>query len=395
MAKLYVFHLFFTNIFEKKAFCFYNLRIMCYNEERTVAENGYSRKNPRPKRQKTRTIMKKKTLAAFALALTTLAFSACGANEKLNFDPNWELTTLQEATTATAEELTYKVTFEANSFMQKEYFTVEYCGANNATPGEYLTKFSYEEDGTYSYTTKLTMPVKFTLKDGQFAEKTDTIETKAVFKKASDSLQPIYSIKTVHCFSPNNVQATALDKAYTEYNYEFRIDYASDLSGGTFKKTDFSESGTLLNKNNHPDGTASYDFSIDGKKHTYLDNEQLLFALRGLSNSKMSASRTVNVYNASLMRVETVSTTPSTAAKTKFSFALNGAEKAEHEIEYVPVDIKIGNKDAQISHKLCYAKTTDSNNNKYRNVLLKMVVPIHYGLGEFTYTLDSATFSAE
>jgi hypothetical protein len=109
----------------------------------------------------------------------------------------------------------------------------------------------------------------------------------------------------------------------------------------------------------------------------------------------MSASRTVNVYNASLMKVETVSTTPSTATKTKFNFSLNGAEKADYEIEYVPVDIQTGNKDAQLSHTLWYAKTTDSNNNKYRNVMLKMVVPIHYGLGEFTYTLDSATFSAE
>ena len=131
--------------------------------------------------------MKKKTLAAFALALTTVALGSCASNQKLNFDPNWELGILSEATTATAEELKYKVTFTGSSFMQKDYFTVEYCGANNATPGEYTTMLEYLTDGTYSYTTTLTMPVKFKLKDGQFTEKTDTIQTKAVFKTPSVS----------------------------------------------------------------------------------------------------------------------------------------------------------------------------------------------------------------
>lgn len=339
--------------------------------------------------------MKKKTLAAFALALTTVALGSCASAQKLNFDPNWQLGILSEATTAAAEELTYSVTFKGNSFTQKEYFTVEYCGDSNSTPGSYATKLEYLTDDTYSYTTTLTMPVKFTLKDGQFEEKTDTIQTQAVFKKADESLQPIYSVKTVKCFAPNNVAATELQKAYTAYDYEFRIDYNADLTGGTLTKTDFSTERTLLNKDSYPEGKSTHSFGIDGAKYSYLDNEQLLFALRGLPSAKISSAQTINVYNASLMKVETVSTTPSTSVKTNFSFALNGASKAEHEIEYVPLTIKTGNKEAQISHELWYAKMTDANNNRYRNVLLKMVVPIHYGLGEFTYSLASAVFSAE
>ncbi len=340
--------------------------------------------------------MKKKTLAAFALALTTVTLGACGANQKLNFDPNWEQGILSEAIVATAEELSYVVEFEARSFIQKEYFTVEYCGANNSNPGEYTTKLEYLDDNTYSYTTTLTLPVKFTLKDGQFTEKTDSIQTQAVFKKADKSLQPVYSVKRVHCFSPNNVAATKLEDAYKEYDYEFRIDYKDDISGGTLKKTDFSQAFTLLlDKEKYPEGTSSHSFDVDGEKYSYLDNEQLLFALRGLPNNKISTAQTVNTYNASLMKVETVSITPSSSVKTKFNLALNGAAKAEQEIEYVPITIKTGNKDSLHSQTLWYAKTTDANNNRYRNVLLKMSVPLHYGIGDFTYTLESATFSAE
>ena len=340
--------------------------------------------------------MKKKLIAATALALSTVTLAACGAtNEKLTLSPNWEIGIISEATTATAEELTYSVTFKESSFLQKDYYTVEYCGKENAAPGVYTTKLEYLSDNTYRYTTSLTMQVTFTLADGQTETKTDSVQTTAIFKKADKSLQPISSKKTVLCYSPNNVAATALDKAYTEYHYEFSIEYADDLSGGTLTKTDLSEARTLLEKENYPDGKDYKSFSIDNKKYTYLDNEQLLCALRAIPNSSIASSKTVNVYNASLMTVETVTTTPSTAAKTKFNFALNGEASSEHEIEYTPLTIKTGNKDSLLSHTLWYAKTTDANNNKYRNVLLKMSVPLHFGMGTLTYELTAATFSAE
>jgi len=340
--------------------------------------------------------MKKKLIAATALALSTFALASCGAtNQKLTLSPNWEIGILSEATTATAEELTYSVTFEENSFMQKDHFTVEYCGKDNSTPGTYTTKLEYLADNTYRYTTVLTLPVTFTIVGGESVTKTDEIETVALFHKADKSLQPISSKKTVLCHSPNNVQATKLENAFTEFHYEFFIEYKDDLSGGTLTKTDLSEKRTLLNKEAYPEGKTSSGFSISGDKYTYFDNEQLLFALRAIPNTSITTSKTVNVYNASLMTVETVTSTPSSAAKTKFSFALNDAATAEHEIEYTPLAIKTGNKDSQLSHTLWYAKMTDSDNNKYRNVLLKMTVPMHYGLGTLTYALTDATFCKE
>lgn len=333
--------------------------------------------------------MKKKLFAALALALSTVALASCGANnQKLIFSANWQQQTLKELSDATAEELTYEVKFEENSFLQKEYFTVEYCGKNNSNPGTYTTKLEYlPENSTYRYSTELTIDVTFTLADGQFETKTDTVSSVAIFKKADQSLTPLSSRKTVLCHSPNNVAAATLEQTYTEYNYAFDIEYAYDgntLTGGKVTKTDYN--GKLLTSS-----PSTSDFDIELKKLTYLDNEQLLFALRGIS--ALSGEKKVNTFNASLNAVEEMSITPSSDVKTDFTFSLDGGETTTKTIEYIPVALKSNNKNNQITQTLWYAKTLESNNNVYRNVLLKMSVPMHYYLGTLTYTLKDAKFS--
>ncbi len=333
--------------------------------------------------------MKKKIFAALALALSTVALASCGAsNQKLIFNANWQQQTLKEFSDASAEELTYEVKFEQSSFIQKESFTVEYCGKNNSTPGTYTTKLEYlPENSTYRYSTELTIDVTFTLADGQFETKTDTVSSVAIFKKADQSLTPISSRKTVLCHSPNNVSAEKLEHTYTKYNYSFDVEYSYDgstLTGGTLTKTDYI--GTLLKTS-----PVSHDFDIEMKKYSYLDNEQLLFALRGLS--AFSGEKKVNTFNASLNAVEEMTITPSSDIKTDFTFSLDGGEQTTKTINYIPVSLKSNNKNNQITQTLWYAKTLESNNNVYRNVLLKMSVPMHYGLGTLTYTLKDAKFS--
>ena len=350
--------------------------------------------------------MKKKLFAAIALTLSTITLAACNPmNQTLIFDPNWEKTIIGEAKTASAEELTYLVEHEASSFLQKEFYDVKYCYADGKEKaGVYTTTLQYLTESTYLYTTTLTMDVTFILASGESVTKTDTIETEAKFKKANASLQPIYSKKTVHAHAPRNGEVTALENVYdaegkltqigafVEYDYEFAIAYKDDLSGGTLTRTDLSEHGTLGVK----DGKQEIEFSITDKSYTYLDNEQYLFALRGISSDQLAASsKTVSMYNASLMTMETVATTPSTATKTKFELQLNGGEKTSYEIDYAPLTIKTSNKHADLAQTLWYAKTTGNNNNRFRNVLLKMNVPMHFGLGTLEYTLQQANFSTE
>ncbi|MBQ2740772.1 MAG: hypothetical protein IJF39_04040 [Clostridia bacterium] len=350
--------------------------------------------------------MKKKLFAAIALTLSTLAFAACApGNQTLTFYANWEKTIISEANNASEETLTYYVEHEESSFLQKEFYDVKYCYANGAKKaGVYTTSLTYPTEDTYLYQTTLTMDVTFILANGESATKTDTVITEAKFKKTNTSLQPIYSKKTVHAHAPRNGEVHALENVYdaegkltqigafVEYDYEFLIEYKDDLSGGTLTKTDLSEHGTL----GLQDGKQTIEFSIADKKYTYLDNEQYLFALRGISSEQLAtASKTVSMYNASLMTMETVATTPSSSAKTNFELQLNGGEKTSYEIEYVPLTVKTNTKHANLSQTLWYAKTTDSNNNLFRNVLLKMSVPMYFGLGTLHYTLQQANFSTE
>ena len=350
--------------------------------------------------------MKKKLFAAIALTLSTITLAACNpVNQTLIFDPNWEKAIIGEAKTASAEELTYLIEHETSSFLQKEFYDVKYCYADGAKKaGVYTTKLEYQTESTYLYTTSLTMDVTFILASGESVTKTDTVKTEAKFKKANASLQPIYSKKTVHAHAPRNGEVSALENVYdaegkltqigafVEYDYEFTIAYKDDLSGGTLTRTDLSEHNTLGVKG----GKQEIEFSIADTKYTYLDNEQYLFALRGISSDQLAASsKTVSMYNASLMTMETVATTPSTAAKTNFELQLNGGEKTSYEIEYLPLTVKTSNKHANLSQTLWYAKTTDINNNLFRNVLLKMSVPMYFGLGTLHYTLQQANFSTE
>ena len=348
--------------------------------------------------------MKKKIFAAIALTLSTVTLAACNpTNQTLIFSPNWEETLIGEAKEASAEELTYTVSHEEGTFLHKESYNVKYCYADGAKKaGVYTTKLEYSTESTYLYTTTLTMDVTFILASGESVTKTDTVVTEAKFKKANASLQPIYSKKTVHAHSPRDTEVNSLENvyneegklttagAYIEYEYEFVIDYKDDLSGGTLTKTDLSEHSTLYLKDNKQ----VIDFTIDNDTYTYLDNEQYLFALRGSPSEYLStSSKTVNMYNASLMTMEQVSTTPSSTAKTSFELQIDGAEKASYEIDYVSLTIKTNNKNADLSQTLWYAKTTGNNNNQFRNVLLKMSVPMHFGLGTLEYTLQQANFS--
>lgn len=341
--------------------------------------------------------MKKKLIATLAIALSAMTITACSTTSKPTFTPNWQSNVLSKEFKGTTETLVYDVTFEKTAFLQKDYYTVEYCGQDNSVPGTYTTKLEFLDDGTYKYSTDLSATVTYTMTNDPASQAvfTDSVKTEVIFHQTGKFLQPISSKKTVHCYSPKNAAATELKYAYTEFNYEFFIEYNEDLTQGTLTRTDYSNPRTLLSSSRYPDGVAQLSFEIDQKKYLYLDNEQLLLALRALSNKELASAKKLLSYNASMLTVDSFSTTPGTAAKTNFELALNGEEAKSYAIDYTPVTLKNEGKNATLTQELWYAQTTESTTNKYRNVLLKMVTPIHYNIGRLTYSLRSATFSNE
>ena len=130
-------------------------------------------------------------------------------------------------------------------------------------------------------------------------------------------------------------------------------------------------------------------FTVEDK-YTYLDNEQLLFALRGISQSTATAS--VSVYAPFSAVVQNVSLTYSTLQKeTEFSFK-KGGEEIKQVINYYPVSMKINTKLPGATQTAWIAETTNTHSNMFRNVMLQLETPLSYNLGSLIYKLKSANF---
>lgn len=335
--------------------------------------------------------MKKKLFAALCVALGSVMLVGCNqASQKLQFNTNWSLNTMNDTPISTVETLTYEVDFVGTTFMQADYFSVAYCKDENGNDkfGSYVTTLEGKGDG-YLYTTTLTLPVSYTF-GGETVVFEDVITTSVEFKNTKLSLTPVSSIKTIACHTPRNSKPSSIDGCYIDYSYSVTTTYNADCTAGTTVMLDTSEKGTLYDKKKFPNGQTT-EFSIDQEKYSYLDNEQLLFALRGLSNTSLATSKKVNVYNASKKTVQTVTITPETEDSEKYDFTVNGVALPENTaIDYTPVQIALPKGAAQTLH---YARTTDDANNTYRNVLLYMRVPVAYNIGYLEYSLKNAVFA--
>ena len=131
------------------------------------------------------------------------------------------------------------------------------------------------------------------------------------------------------------------------------------------------------------------NFSIETGGNSYIDNEEILFALRGVT---YDSAKSFQVYNASVDRVQTVRATPSESDSDSFDFSIGGEEGA-HSITYYPVSIGIAEEQSGGTQTAWYAGTTDTRRNTYRNVMLRLETPLAYSLGTLVYELQSAEFT--
>lgn len=323
--------------------------------------------------------MKKRNLACLALAAPLFALTACtGGTPSLAFSANWFLRTGDTPISSADESLTYSVSFapsEANTFL-------------SYGEGSYTTRLTAEltqlADGStetcYHLHTELNMPVTFTVN----GESSDTFEDRVTsdvwFRSVDRSLQPVRSEKTVLSHTPASETPSSLDSSYITYEYTYTTTYDAACANAQIEVV-YTQPET------EPRSTA---LELTGSG-TYLDNEEILFALRGVS---MSSTATFRSVNPAKRAVETVTMTETPASSTeRFTFDLNG-ESAEREITVYTFSIGYSGTNPGEPQRLTYAGVTDANNNIYRSALLRMEVPVLYSLGTLTYTLTSAQFNA-
>lgn len=318
--------------------------------------------------------MKKRRLAGLMLLAPLTLLCACGGGTSaLNLSPNWYSDTTTTSITGTAEELEYEVTFEGTD----TNYAVSY------DKGYYKTKLSNTvgEDGKDLYLLEAEYRItgRYSLNGTTGDEFEDTMTSKVYFTSAKDGLRPVKSEKTVHTASP--VRNPVADGMYADVHYNFTVEYDEALKTASYTVDYLDPEVENL--------TGTESISASG---SYLDNEQILFALRGIDYSS-----TVTFHSLDPQTLKNTSTgvieAPTKGSET-YSFTLNGKEISET-IETAHLTVGYRSTQSGPRRRLVYAARTSAESNTYRNVLLRYENPVMLSLGTMTYTLKSATFNTK
>ena len=325
--------------------------------------------------------MKKRRLACLAFAAPMFALAACtGGTSSLALTSNWYAQVGSEISPNTHETLTYSVGFTAadgNDFL-------------SYGEGTYTTELTAETtqlaDGStelcYRLCAELTIPVTYTV-NGESETFTDSVTSDVWFRDVGRSLQPVRSEKSVLSHSPLSSEAPeTLESAYAVYEYKDVTVYDASCANAQLTRT-FTQPTESEN---------TYSIELTGSG-TYLDNEQILFAMRGVSTSSAASFRSINPASRAVATVA-MSAAPTSASGDQAHFAIGeDAEPADRELTTYSFSLGYTGSNPGQPQTLTYAAVTSANDNTYRSVLLEMEVPVLYSLGTLRYQLTRAIFS--
>jgi hypothetical protein len=321
----------------------------------------------------------KTATATLALTACLLPVLASCSTYSSSFSNTWYKTIDSKRYIDTNEKLEYKVTFEKGS---NASYSVEY------DEGSYTLELKNEQrngNSVYSLTSRFSISGKFTV-NGETKEFTDEVSSVCYFFNASQAMQPVYSEKKVKSTSPAAQQATTLSDAYTEYDYTVSCDYNEKCTAVTYAYTD------NLNAENNKGDSVSLSSS-----YTTLDNEELFFALRGLSLDD-SSSESIYVFNPYTGKQDLLTVASGSAGKSPSALSFVNTENGDEAQESTPdcraISVTRKATMAGTSMGAYYATdNADSGVNDLRHVMLQMISPLSYNLGTLTYTLTKADFT--
>ncbi len=325
----------------------------------------------------------RKFLPAIALTLGFAVLTAgCAAgNKTVAFSPLWQQSNLT-GSDPIDETLTYKVNFEKGAGLANINYSFAYEN------GTYTTQLVSKTEGAatvYEYRTKFSIDVTYTFNGVDSEPFTDSVETYAKFYGDGNLLKPIESSKTTVSHSPRSGREHAsLTTCYSEFNQKVETKYNADGSG-TCTVTD-----NTLKENNK----STANFTKD-EKYTCIDNETLLLAVRAIGASTTSA--TVEVYNQvvnAMQKINISFVVPREDQETgdrEFSYKemVDGEWKeVKKAISYREVNLSLKDKNPGTTQKAWIAQSNPIANT-YRNVLLRVEMPLAYDFGTLIYSLDS------
>lgn len=315
----------------------------------------------------------KKLLSFLAVTLSAVAFSGCTSGSKtVEFKNYWLKDSLATSVEQYEETLVYNVTFKKDSGLDSMSYDLDYQN------GSYTTTLKHYSDGKCEFTTKLTVDVVFTVKDGESVFKRDSVETYVQFYRAQDSLTPIKSTKTLHSLTPLNAtkSVSSAEDCFLETWYSMKTDYADGKGVCVYQN--------LIPVNENSGELAepkTYNFSMS-EKYSYLDNEQLLVGLRAMSTSTTSA--TVKTFSPFVKALQQVSVSfNSKEESATIDVTENGTAISQKPFTYRIAEMVIKAQNPGATQTVWIA------NEKNRNVMLHLETPLSFGIGSLVYDLTS------
>ncbi len=329
--------------------------------------------------------MNKKRVAGLVLLLPLGLLAACGGGgpTSLSISKNWYANTMTSQIPDTTEELEYAVTFKQPS-VQGDCFVTYEEGTYKTTFEKVNYTFAHGQGNVYHYKTQLNITGHYTYKGTEGEAFSDSVVSDVWFRTEAELL-PIKSHKEIRSTSP--LPNPGAELFYEKVNIGFDIIYnTADSSDG--KSLDSAEiTSTLLDT-----GETSDPRTVNiGHSGSFFDNEQILFALRGLDMSAVSNFYTIDPRTNDVNGV-TFSTTPEKTTFTPKSLTI-GQTAATEDIQAYTVRFHYNISNAGPERTAIYAAKTSANNNTYRNVLLQLEDPIPNGYGTLIYTLKNAKFA--
>ena len=305
----------------------------------------------------------------------------------------------------TKEEIVYDVTFD-NSKNQNKSYSVEYKDGSMTTEF-YATRYnlnsenipeSYRTDKTevvYYYKTSMNISVRYIKGDASTEWFEDSVTSECYFRAAEFALSPLYSKQVVKSASPKNFTANSLENCYE------RVDRVYE----NFYNDSFTEVTSYLNRGGENEQCNVYG-KINKHKNTVFDNSSLYIAVRSMKLNE-SFTQGVDIFSAMSGGFSTINVSGSNsqlggdehkaisaalADKGLYSPVTTDAEGNAVEDKGVPavavtLNYAGGGSTNGAAQTVWYAAIENANNNTARTSMLKLSVPVSYGLGTLNYTL--------
>ena len=238
--------------------------------------------------------------------------------------------------------------------------------------------------------------------DENSVEFDDYMITTTYFRSARNTLEPVYSKQEVHTTTPASMAPANVEDMCLEIEYVYKVFYNFDCTEATYTYTEISRNGD--------EGEPAEEYVVSGLKssgYTLFDNNTLYTAVRGMSLSEnFSATGSlfvpanfgifnVNITGGAQGELDSENDADIVSALTS-AYYDRPADSTESEgeeedtgsgIYYNPVSMTSSATLHGTTQTAWFAAVNDEDNNTYRATMLRLLVPLSYGLGTIEYRL--------